>query len=163
MAELWINGAETDDGALYGQVQMTGFTVAGEPALARLMAPPQGGEADADSVPFDHLTFGYVQRGSMLTIQDILLRGGDMGATGAGWIDFGAGQMAIAGTYIPAYAFNNMFSHIPIIGLALGGGNNEGLFGITFQVAGPTDNVAMQINPLSAIAPGIFRKIFQFQ
>ncbi len=56
-----------------------------------------------------------------------------------------------------------MFSHIPIIGLALGGGNNEGLFGLTFQVAGPTDHVTMQVNPLSAIAPGIFRKIFQFQ
>jgi hypothetical protein len=71
--------------------------------------------------------------------------------------------MAIAGTYIPAYAVNNIFGRIPILGLALGGGNNEGLFGITFQVAGPLDDVHMEINPLSAIAPGIFRKIFQFQ
>ncbi len=80
--ELWINGAETTDGALYGQAQMTNFTVIDEPALARLMAPPQGEADDADNVLFDHLTFGYLQRGSMLTIQDILLRGGDMGATG---------------------------------------------------------------------------------
>jgi hypothetical protein len=68
----------------------------------------------------------------------------------------------ITGTYIPAYALNNLFSKIPIIGLALGG-PGEGLFGVTFRIAGPIASPEVFFNPLSAVAPGIFRKIFEFQ
>jgi hypothetical protein len=34
---------------------------------------------------------------------------------------------------------------------------------VTFKVEGTTDEPRFFINPLSAIAPGIFRKIFEFQ
>ena len=161
---LTITGQEATDGALYGHVDMTGFVVTDEPALVRLMTPPAGTPVElATTIPFEDFEFDFAQRGTVLSVDEILLRGGDMGAIGAGWVDFAVGEIAIAGTYIPAYAFNNMFSRIPIIGLALGGGNREGLFGLTFQIAGQLDNPQMQINPLSAIAPGMFRKIFQFQ
>jgi hypothetical protein len=56
-----------------------------------------------------------------------------------------------------------MFGQIPIVGLFLGGGSNEGIFGITYEVTGPTGNPRPMINPISAIAPGILRKFFAFQ
>ena len=72
-------------------------------------------------------------------------------------------RSSITGTYLPAYAFNNLFSRIPILGLALGGGSREGLFGVTFKIDGPIAQPQVFFNPLSAVAPGIFRKIFEFQ
>ena len=42
------------------------------------------------------------------------------------------------GTLVPLYGLNNMFGQIPIVGLFLGGGSNEGMFGITYEVSGPT-------------------------
>ena len=69
----------------------------------------------------------------------------------------------ITGTYLPAYAFNNLFSRIPLLGLALGGGMREGLIGVTFKIDGPIAQPQVFFNPLSAVAPGIFRKIFEFQ
>ena len=41
----------------------------------------------------------------------------------------------------------------------LGGGSDEGLFGINYRVRGPIDAPNVSVNPLSAIAPGILRKI----
>ena len=44
-----------------------------------------------------------------------------------------------------------------------GGGCREGLIGVTFKIEGPIAEPHVFFNPLSAVAPGIFRKIFEFQ
>jgi hypothetical protein len=56
-----------------------------------------------------------------------------------------------------------MFGRIPIVGLFLGGGSNEGLLGITYQVVGTPAAPTLQVNPISAIAPGFLRKLFEFR
>jgi hypothetical protein len=56
-----------------------------------------------------------------------------------------------------------MFGQIPIVGMFLGGGSNEGIFGITYEVTGPASNPRPMVNPISAIAPGILRKFFEFR
>ena len=86
-----------------------------------------------------------------------------VGATFSGRYDLSTAAIDITGTYLPAYAFNNLFSRIPILGIALGGGSREGLFGVTFKISGPIAQPQVFFNPLSAVAPGIFRKIFEFQ
>jgi hypothetical protein len=161
---LRLTALEYNDGSLRGQLAMTDFVVVDEPGLARLIAQPQTApEGVAPIVPFEVLSFDFSWIGSRVTIEDALLRGGDMGAIGAGWLDLSAGALNITGTYIPAYSVNNLFGRIPLLGLALAGGQNEGLFGLTFRISGPFDEARMEVNPLSVIAPGIFRKIFQFQ
>ena len=67
------------------------------------------------------------------------------------------------GTFVPLYGLNNMFGQIPIVGLFLGGGSNEGLFGITYEVSGPPSTPRPMVNPISAIAPGVLRKFFEFR
>ena len=67
------------------------------------------------------------------------------------------------GTLVPLYGLNNMFGQIPIVGLFLGGGSNEGLLGITYEVTGPPSNPRLRVNPISAIAPGLLRKFFEFR
>ena len=44
--------------------------------------------------------------------------------------------------------------------IVLGGGANEGLFGLNFRISGPATAPVLTINPLSALAPGFLRKIF---
>ena len=41
--------------------------------------------------------------------------------------------------------------------------NAEGLIGVTFKVEGPIDAPRVFVNPLSAVAPGILRKIFEYR
>ncbi len=61
---------------------------------------------------------------------------------------------------MPAYGVNNLFGKLPVLGLVLGGGQQEGLIGVNFRVSGSTSAPTLSINPLSAIAPGFLRKIF---
>ncbi len=64
---------------------------------------------------------------------------------------------------MPAYGLNNAFAQIPIVGNILAGGRNEGLLAVTFGVSGKASQPTVSVNPLSAVAPGIFRKIFEFR
>ena len=42
----------------------------------------------------------------------------------------------MSGTFVPMYGLNNMFGQMPVLGLFLGGGSNEGLIGVTYEVVG---------------------------
>jgi len=55
-----------------------------------------------------------------------------------------------------------MFGQLPVIGLFLGNGNNEGLIGVTYEVVGTPGSPVLRINPISAILPGVTRKIMEF-
>src|SRR5712672_698355 len=47
-------------------------------------------------------------------------------------------------------------------GPMIGGGSNEGLFAVTYEVVGTTDKPVLRVNPISAILPGVSRKIMEF-
>jgi len=48
-----------------------------------------------------------------------------------------------------------------VVGLFLGG-DKEGLVGVTYEVVGKPGNPVLHVNPLSALAPGLLRKVFEF-
>ena len=82
-----------------------------------------------------------------------------MGMTTQGVVDFEHNDIDVSGTFVPAYQVNTMLSKIPLVGLLLSGGQNEGVFGVAYRVHGPMTGPTLTVNPLSAIAPGILRKI----
>ncbi|MNY60523.1 hypothetical protein D3C86_1970880 [compost metagenome] len=75
----------------------------------------------------------------------------------------GNGIMDMTGTFMPAYGLNRIFGELPLIGVLLGNGRDRGLLGITFKLNGPFNQPKLTINPLSFIAPGVIRSIFEFQ
>ena len=40
---------------------------------------------------------------------------------------------------------------------------NEGVFGMTYEVVGPQGNATLRVAPMSMLAPGFLRKIFEFR
>jgi hypothetical protein len=168
---LSIRGSRTGpSGALVGRMDLTNFDIVGEPAMARVVSSTTSGSSgggrtgfDPTRVRFDRMLVNFAKTDQAIVISDALLRGAAVGATFNGRFDLTSSRVSINGTYLPAYQLNNFFGRLPIIGLALGGGQQGGLIGVTFKVEGTTDEPRLFINPLSAIAPGIFRKIFEFQ
>ena len=63
---------------------------------------------------------------------------------------------------MPAYGLNSLFAELPIIGSLLGNGRDKGLIGITFRLSGKFTKPDLTVNPLSVIAPGVFRQIFEY-
>jgi hypothetical protein len=65
------------------------------------------------------------------------------------------------GTLVPLYGANNLLGQLPLVGIFMGG-DKEGLFGLTYEVVGRPSNPVLHINPISALAPGLLRKVFEF-
>ena len=49
-----------------------------------------------------------------------------------------------------------------MLGLFLGNGDKEGLFGVTYEVVGTPGQPVLRVNPISAMFPGVTRKIMEF-
>jgi hypothetical protein len=158
-----------NDGPQSGAVQIRSFVLRDEPALGRIMAQGdpggddhlnQSGRREVNDVGFDRLSADFVRTGTRIEVSEAAISGPAMGFTLRGWLDTGRNRTDIAGTFVPLYGLNNVVSHVPIFGPLLGGGSNEGLFGINFQVSGMMSAPNVSVNPLSAIAPGFLRKLF---
>jgi Protein of unknown function len=153
-----------EPGAKEGLINVRDFQVKGEAALDRIAAggPAQGGGLQTGVVQFSALRAEFTRQSGQLTIRDGVVKGPIIGATIEGSIDYPGNSVRMSGTFVPMYGLNNMFGQIPIVGLFLGGGSNEGLIGVTYEVVGTPGAPVLRVNPISAMAPGVLRKIFEF-
>jgi len=154
--------------SLAGVLLIDDFVLRDEPALRRLVvegAPPldtpgQAQKIDANAIAFNKLQVRFQRDGSRLDVSEGTMHGEAIGLTVEGALDFVHDRVDMRGTFVPVYAFNNLFAKLPVVGLILGGGSDEGLIGVNYRISGLASAPALNINPLSAIAPGIFRQIF---
>jgi hypothetical protein len=84
-----------------------------------------------------------------------------LGFTVEGKIDRKNRMYNLKGNIIPARFLNSILSNIPLIGSLINGGEGEGLFSIAYTAQGKFDAPEVSLNPLSALAPGFIRKLFQ--
>lgn len=169
-----IDLGAADGAALSGLVSARDFVVVDEPRLASLVSQPpaQGGGSlestlerniDTSRVAFDEGTFRIEKGKGYLIIAEGILRGPLIGSTFSGTLYDAAGNMNINGTFMPAYGLNRLFGEIPVLGAILGNGTDRGLIGITYKLAGPAKSPNVLVNPVSVIAPGVFRQIFEYR
>jgi hypothetical protein len=157
--QLAMDPPTVEPSAKEGLISVRDFSVKGEAALDRLAA---GGPAGLQNgVSFSRVRAEFTRQNGQLTIREGVLKGPTIGGTIEGSID-SANQLRMSGTFVPMYGLNNMFGQIPVLGLIIGGGSNEGLFAVTYEVVGTTDKPVLRVNPISAILPGVSRKIMEF-
>ncbi|WP_296574553.1 DUF3971 domain-containing protein [Phreatobacter sp.] len=151
-----------------GSVEITDFRIRGDQAISGMVAAAGTGpnaprQQQNDAFAFSRLRANFARAASKVTVSDGLLWGAAIGATVEGEFDPGRDRLMLRGTYVPAYALNNIFARIPVLGFFLGGAPDEGVFGITYQIAGAVSAPRLTINPLSAVTPGFLRKMFEFR
>jgi len=162
------------NGPMSGRVDARDFWVVGEPRLGSLVSSRPPGDQmslneavkrdiDASRVRFER-GFTEIDKGDgYLNISNGVLRGPLLGFIFQGTLYDGQGNMNMTGTFMPAYGINRIFGEIPLLGMFLGNGRDRGLIGVTFRLAGDAKKPELSINPLSIIAPGIFRSIFEYR
>jgi hypothetical protein len=62
---------------------------------------------------------------------------------------------------VPAYGLNSFISNVPLLGDLLASKKGEGIFGMTYSLAGNSEHPDLSTNPLSILTPGILRRIFE--
>jgi hypothetical protein len=157
-------GAGSDSTVRNGRLTLRDFEVRDEAALAQLdqKGKPKKAGPRKGGVVFSRLTLPFTSDARFIRIGDTLVKGPELGATAQGLIRKMDGAIDIDGTIIPAYALNAAVGEIPILGDILTGGKGEGIFGLTYAVGGTMTQPRFQVNPVSAIAPGILRKFFEY-
>ena len=171
---LTVNLKSTPGQPLSGPITLKNFEIVDEPRLAAIVSskPAGGGKSlndafkgkiNSSSITFD-MGYAHIGKGDNYLVLDRgVVRGATVGATFQGILYDSSGNMSITGTFMPAYGLNRLFGDIPVIGQVLGNGRDRGLIGITFKIEGKMKHPQVMVNPISAIAPGIFRSIFEFQ
>ncbi len=148
-----------------GQLILRNFEVRNEAALAELdqKGKPRQAGPRKEGIAFKRLTLPFTTDAKFVRICNSLIRGDELGATAEGLIRKSDGAIDITGTIIPAYGANAALGKIPLLGDILTGGGGEGIFGLTYALSGAMAEPRFQVNPISAIAPGILRKFFEFE
>ena len=157
-------GSGSDVSIRNGRLTLRDFEVRDEAALAELdqKGKPKKAGPRKGGVVFSRLTLPFTSDQRFIRIGDTLVKGPELGATAQGLIRKMDGAIDIDGTIIPAYALNSAIGEVPILGDILTGGKGEGIFGLTYALGGTMSQPRFQVNPVSAIAPGILRKFFEY-
>jgi len=156
-----------------GSLDIRNFSIIDDKKLSTIVSTPSGKNGkslnsavkqniDTRAQSFERGFARLVMRDGALSVENGVVRGVQVGATFQGMLKDANGKMDMTGTFMPAYGLNRLFAEVPIVGFILGNGSDRGLIGITFRLTGTLEKSNLQINPLSIIAPGVFRQIFEY-
>ena len=153
------------DQPIHGRLQMDDFKVVHAPIMAKLLTLASlTGIVDVlsgDGINFVRAEVPFHTRGGKLHIDNARAWGAALGITATGTIERGRDGINLSGTIVPAYTINRVLGAIPLIGNIIVGREGEGIIGITYSVNGTTGEPKVSVNPLSAIAPGFLRRLFE--
>jgi hypothetical protein len=113
-------------------------------------------------LPFTIFKTDFTLENGRLTLAGGHASGGALGINADGWIDLDHNLLDLNGTLVPAYTINSIFNNIPLLGDLVTGGEGTGVFAANYRLSGSLDDPQISINPLSALAPGVLRRLFLF-
>ena len=168
--QMWLvmDPPNSDRTPQEGELNVRDFSVRNEPQLERIAASgedPTGRmpQAIGSGVSFARMRVEFTRSPGRLALREGVVWGSAIGATLEGAFDYAHDEVRLRGTFVPAYALNNFLARFPIVGIFLGGGQNEGVFGIPYEVYGTPSQPILRVNPAGVFAPGILRKLFEFR
>lgn len=166
--KLSIDGRFDDaavDKPLRGTLKVSSYRVRNAPLLTRVLSiMALTGILDAltgEGLNFNELVVPFTHRDGELAINNAKATGTSLGFTASGNIYTHADVINLEGTVVPAYALNSFLGKIPLLGNLLAGTEDGGgVFAANFSVSGPMEDPKTNVNPLSALTPGILRNLF---
>ncbi len=169
-ASLQVNMDAGGPGTKSGTLWARDFEVVGDPVVADVLTDPsaaavlgeQTKQISTSSIVFKRLRAPFSVGAGKFRLRDAYINGPAIGATLRGTVDFKSQTVDLGGTYVPLYGLNSALGAVPILGKILVGRQGEGVVGITFAIKGKLDDPTVLVNPMSMMAPGIFRQIFDF-
>ncbi|MZR30934.1 AsmA-like C-terminal domain-containing protein [Sneathiella litorea] len=146
-----------------GTVKIKDVRVVNAPVLGKILTLGSlGGIVDllrGEGMVFATVEGPFTYENGIFTTKDFRAIG-SIGITLTGKVDQPANKIDMYGTVIPSYTLNSMLGNIPILGTLLVGKKGEGIFGFSYKVTGGLEDPDIDVNAVSALAPGILRRMF---
>ena len=114
-----------------------------------------------EGVLFSEIEAPITIGGGRYVIDGARASGPALGLTVNGWVSTSGNGIELNGVLVPSFGVNSVLGGVPVIGDLFVGREGEGIFSITYSVSGTLEKAQVAVNPLSAVTPGILRRIFE--
>jgi hypothetical protein len=165
--KMLVTGQLADDHgkpALRARITGSGYTVNRAPVFTRMLSVPSAtglsSMLSGSGIPFNNLRGDFVYTDDSVVLDHFLASGESLGITVDGSVDLAHGTLDLSGTIAPAHLINSVLGKVPVVGSLLMGGEGQSLFAANYELSGPLDDPGVSVNPLSALAPGVLRRLF---
>lgn len=116
-------------------------------------------ELAGEGIVFENVDGQFVLKPQGVEVRKTSAIGVSMGITLDGNYNSQTKNVNFEGVITPLYALNGTLERV--FGKLFGRQRGEGLFSFIYNVKGASDDPKISVNPLSILAPGVFREIFR--
>ena len=133
------------------------FKVQEIPVLAKLLSLASlQGIADlltGEGIRFSDFEMRFSNNKKLTTINELYAIGPSISILMEGYVQSNK-LISLRGTLVPASTINRTIASIPLIGnLLVGKKVGEGIFGVSFKIKGPPNNLETTVNPVKTLTP----------
>ena len=106
-----------------------------------------------EGIRFTNFEMKTSNKNNLTTIEEMYAIGPAISLLMDGYID-STKLVSLRGTLVPATTINRTIASIPILGsILVGKKNGEGVFGVSFKVKGPPNDLNITVNPIKTLTP----------
>ena len=106
-----------------------------------------------EGVGFDEFEMSFQNKENLMEIKELYAIGPAISILMDGYVQRGD-LVSLRGTLVPATTINKFVSSIPILGsILVGKKTGEGVFGVSFKIKGPPQNLKTTVNPMKTLTP----------
>jgi len=145
------------DGISNSVLNIDNFKIQEVPVLAKLLTLASlQGIADlltGEGIRFTNLEMKFSNEKKLMKIEEMYAIGPAISILMDGYIESNK-LISLRGTLVPATTINRSIASIPLIGkILVGKKTGEGVFGVSFKIKGPPNNIKTSVNPLKTLTP----------
>ena len=127
------------------------------PALTKLLSLSSlQGIADlatGEGIRFNEFDMFYDSSKNLITINEIYALGPAISILMEGYVEKNK-LVSLRGTLVPATTVNKTIAKIPLLGsILVGDKSGEGVFGVSFKIKGPPNDLDTRVNPIKSLTP----------
>ena len=138
-------------------LKISDFKIQEVPVLAKLLTLASlQGIADlltGEGIRFDDFELKFTSKDKLMRIDELYAIGPAISIMMEGYIEKN-NLISLKGTLVPATTINRTIASIPLLGNILVGKKvGEGVFGVSFKIKGPPNNLKTTVNPVKTLTP----------
>ena len=154
--ELKLNSIKIDN-VSRSNLKINNFKVKEVPVLAKILTLASlQGIADlltGEGIRFDEFEMDFKNKNNVTEIEEMYALGPAISIMLEGYIEKDK-LTSLRGTLVPATTINKTIAKIPLIGdILVGSKTGEGIFGVSFKIKGPPNNLKSTVNPIKTLTP----------
>ena len=139
------------------ELRIYDFKLQDMPALTKLLslASLQGiaDLATGEGIRFNEFDMFFDHSKNLIEISEIYALGPAISILMEGYVEKN-NLVSLRGTLVPATTINKTIAKIPLLGdILVGDKTGEGVFGVSFKIKGPPEDLETRVNPIKTLTP----------